>query len=133
MARLIASIMRLTDFNALAARITLIAIALALAGGGLKLWLWRHDVRVVEAHEERIAAKIANRTLAAERRADSSDRKIEAGNRARARKIEERMDDAIFEQPEAAAHPVGPAVAAVLDELRRQGAGEDRGAAGGAD
>jgi hypothetical protein len=130
---MIGLIMGWTGLGGRASIILAIAAGLLLAGGGVKLWLWLHDQAVIERHEEKITAKVAKKTLDAERRADREDRKVEARNRARAEEIQERIEDAILEQPEAVAQPVGPAVAAVLDELRRQGAGEDRSAVGGAD
>ena len=109
------------------------AALLLLAIGTLRLWLALHDQALVERHEAKSAARTSEKIVTAERAANSGDARRTVRDRARSREIEKEIEDAIAHHPEAAARPVGPAVAAVLDELRRQGAGEDRSSARGAD
>lgn len=107
---------------------------LAAAAGALLLWcawaawLQGHDESVIETHETEMRANVAETGLKAERLAHRNDASRRAAREARTNALEQARKEATDEHPDETDLVAGPAVRAVLRELRTQ-ARQDRSAA----
>lgn len=103
-----------------------VVLVLAIAGGGC-LWIRAHDRAVLEeaALEQKAAA--AERDLRGERAAGTVAGAAADAFAASQAALKESTDEALRNDPEGAARPVGPGMQSYFDRLR-----EERRAAGGA-
>lgn len=91
-------------------------------------WLYFHDKGVIEDHEAEVTAEVSETTLEAERTANRNDEGRRVIREIHTRELVQAREDAIHESPDETDAVAGPAVRAVLRELRTQ-ADQDSGPA----
>lgn len=95
--------------------------AALLLWGAWSVWIAIHDRSIVREHEAEQRAVVTERVLESERSANRNDERRRVVREAQTDDLERAREEAVRANPE----PVlaGPAVRAVLAELRRQQAG----------
>ena len=106
-----------------------LVLALGLAGC---LWLRSHDAGVLEQDALQRRAATAERDLRGEREAGVVAGAAADAFAASQAALEESKNEAVRNDPEGAARPVGPGVKSYFDRLREEAAGGARSTAGGA-
>lgn len=98
----------------------------ALAGVALVIsvlvYLNRRDARVIEQDRAERTAEVSGKTLQAERTATRNDEARRVERERKDRQLETARQEAIHANPDESNRPSGPAVSAVLDELRAEAA-----------
>ena len=103
-----------------------VVLVLAIAGGGC-LWLRAHDAAVLERDALERKAATAERDLRGERAAGSVAGAAADAFAASQAALKEAQDEAVKNDPEGAARPVGPSMQSYFDGLRGQtGPGETK-------
>lgn len=103
-----------------AASLAGIAALVVLAGIGIALFFVIHDHNVINNHDNKVNAQVANKVVAADRDAGikKEARDQDFGNSQSA--VNNAVSNAVAAHPQEAKKPVGPASQSYYDELRRQ-------------
>lgn len=112
--------------TAAAAGAGLLALGLlaALGFGAWRLFDWTNDRAAVAEHETQVRAEVTRRELEAERTANRNDTARRAVREARTEALHQALEDRIDEPNTRAV--AGPAVRAVMRELRAQAGADSR-------
>ena len=105
----------------------LIFTGLFVLFAGIGIYMRLHDRALIRSHEAEVTQQVLETELSAERIANRNDEGRRISREIRRTQLEAAREDAIHEHPEETGLVAGPAVRAVLSELRSQ-AGEDRNA-----
>jgi hypothetical protein len=97
----------------------ILGISVAVAGGAA-LWLHLHDSSVIADHDAAQDARDTAQALNAERGADANAAARSIAAQQHQEELSNVQQAAEAEDPVGAAHAVGPATGAVVDELRHQ-------------